>query len=109
MSNREDGSNVARLNERKYPHIVEVALPDRGFLSIIEAIERFHRLRAIEARRGRSTAHHGAYWGRWCFNNSRTAEAFCAEFSGEMVRNALAREESDSPFTDRTILDGASP
>jgi hypothetical protein len=108
MSNREDGSNAARLNERKYPHIVELALPDRGFIAIIEAIERFHRLRAIEARRGRSTSQRGAYYGRWCFNNFKTAKAFCAEFGGEIVRSSLTWE-SDVPMTQGTDLDRASP
>jgi hypothetical protein len=107
MYNREDGSNTARMNERKYPHVVELALPDRGFVSIIDAIERFHHLRAIEIRRGHSTAQKGGYCGRWCFNNSKTAKAFCAEFGGEIVRNSLARE-SPGRITRRTVLDRAS-
>jgi hypothetical protein len=107
MYNREDGSNTARINERKYPHIVELALPDRGFVSIIEAIERFHRLRAIQIRRGQSTWQNGGYCGRWCFNNSRTAKAFCAEFGGEIVRSSFGRKSSRL-MMHRPMLDRAS-
>jgi hypothetical protein len=108
MNNREDGSDAARLNEREFPHIVELALPDRGFIPIIEAIERFHRLRAIEERRGRSTAQRSSYCGRWCFNNLGTAQSFCAEFGGELVGSSSARQ-ADGPMTQHTVLDRASP
>ena len=41
-------------NERDFPHLVELALPPRGFRSVFLDFDAFHRERRIPVRRGRS-------------------------------------------------------
>ena len=41
-----------RMNERDYPHIVELALPQGGFRARSDAMLAFHRERHIQIRRG---------------------------------------------------------
>jgi hypothetical protein len=48
---RRKGEITARMNERDYPHIVELAVPSGGFRSKWDEMVAFHR--DIEARRGR--------------------------------------------------------
>jgi hypothetical protein len=41
------------MNERDYPHIVELAVPSDGFRSKSDEILAFHREFGVEVRRGR--------------------------------------------------------
>jgi hypothetical protein len=50
---RRKGEITARMNERDFPHIVELALPSDGFGRALDAIHAFHRLRGIQSRNGR--------------------------------------------------------
>ena len=42
------------MNERKYPHLVELPLPPGGFGSASDAMLAFHREHGIQPRRGRN-------------------------------------------------------
>ena len=45
---RRKGENTARMNERDYPHIVELPLPSGGFRARSDNVLAFHRERGIE-------------------------------------------------------------
>jgi hypothetical protein len=45
---------VGLTHERDFPHLVELALPPRGFRSVFLEIDTFHRDQRIPVRRGRS-------------------------------------------------------
>jgi hypothetical protein len=73
-------SRAAPLNERDYPHVVELVVPRNGFGQTLVAIMVFHRERGIETRRGRSKRRAGRNYCRWCFADAETAEQFRATF-----------------------------
>jgi hypothetical protein len=83
---RRKGEITARMNERDYPHIVELALPDGGFGRELDAMHDFRRLRGIERRRGRRQRRDDREFVRWCFasvstpttsRSSSAARSFC--------------------------------
>jgi hypothetical protein len=49
---RRKGEITARMNERDFPHIVELALPSGGFGETLDEMQAFHRLRGIASARG---------------------------------------------------------
>jgi hypothetical protein len=49
---RRKGEITARMNERDYPHIVELAVPSGGFRSKSDELLAFHRELGIQQRRG---------------------------------------------------------
>jgi hypothetical protein len=52
---RRKGEITARMNERDFPHIVELPLPEGGFGGRrLAVMQEFHRLRGIENRRASS-------------------------------------------------------
>jgi hypothetical protein len=79
---RRKGEITGRTNERDYPFIVEMLLPEGGFGKKLDAMEAFHQERGVEFHRGRSFRRVGGYVCRWCFGDSETAEAFRAKFGG---------------------------
>jgi hypothetical protein len=79
---RRKGEPTGRTNERDYPYIVEMPLPEGGFGKTLDDIEAFHRERGIEPHRGRSFRRDSQYVCRWCFGDAATAEAFCVKFGG---------------------------
>jgi hypothetical protein len=81
---------TARMNERDYPHIVELALPPGGFRSRSDAMLAFHRERGIQIRRGQGRNDDGQFYVRYCFADPIHADAFCDQFGGEWL-NAKPR------------------
>jgi hypothetical protein len=73
---------TARMNERDYPHIVELALPPGGFRSRSDAMLAFHRERGIQIRRGQGRNDDGQFYVRYCFADPIHADAFCDQFGG---------------------------
>jgi hypothetical protein len=49
------------MNERDYPHIVELAVPSGGFRSKSDEMVAFHRELGVEARRGRGRTDDAGY------------------------------------------------
>ena len=76
---------TARMNERDYPHIVELPLPSSGFKLQSDEILAFHRERGIEPRRGSGWHDDKHYFVRYCFANSAHADAFRARFGGSRL------------------------
>ncbi len=75
------------MNERDYPHIVEMPVPESGFGNQLTAMHDWHRERGIESRRGGSTRIELIEYVRWCFADAETADAFSVAFGGERIRN----------------------
>jgi hypothetical protein len=76
---------TARMNERDYPHIVELPLPPGGFRSRSDAMLAFHRERDIQIRRGQGRNDDGQFRVRYCFADAAHADAFCDRFGGERL------------------------
>ena len=86
---------VGLMNERDFPHLVELALPPGGFRSVFEEIDAFHRERHIPVRRGRSRYEVEPFHIRFCFPDAATADAFRDRFGGERLTHALLKPKQD--------------
>jgi hypothetical protein len=97
---RRKGEVTSAMNERDYPHIVELPLPSGGFRSQSDDMLAFHRERGIEPRRGRGWHNDEQYYVRYCFADPAHADAFRDQFGGERTtspprRRSKARRASD--------------
>ena len=69
--------------ERKYPHIVELAVGRRGLdVGLGRRIMHFHSSRHIKPRHGHIGLKEGQTYYRWCFSDLATAHAFIEQFGG---------------------------
>ncbi len=86
---RRKGEITGRMNERDYPHLVELPLPPRGFRARSDDMQAFHRERGIQSRRGQGRNEGEQFYVRYCFADSAAdsahADAFCDRFSGERL------------------------
>jgi hypothetical protein len=79
---RRKGETTARMNERDYPHLVELPLPPGGFGSTSEDMLDFHRERGIQMWRGRGRNDEGQFFVTFCFADPAQADAFQERFGG---------------------------
>ena len=71
--------------ERKYPHIVELAVGKHGLdVGLGRRIMHFHTSRHIKPRHGYIVLREGQTYYRWCFSDLPTAQAFIEQFGGEV-------------------------
>jgi len=70
------------MNERDFPHLVELALPPEGFRGVLLEIDAFHRERRIPVRRGRNRNEIKQVYIRFCFPDAAIADAFRNRFGG---------------------------
>ena len=73
------------MNERDFPHVVELALPPGGFRSRSSEFEAFHRELGIPIRRGRGRYETEQFYVRFCFPHTTAADAFRDRFGGERL------------------------
>ena len=72
-------------NERRYPHIVEVAVTADGLnVELSRRIINFHKSLHIEPRFGRRIFRDKQNYYRWCFSDLATARAFIEQFGGAL-------------------------
>ena len=71
------------MNERKYPHLVELLLPPGGFGSASDAMLAFHREHGIQPRRGRNEDED--FFVTFCFADPIHADAFQKRFGGALL------------------------
>ena len=83
---RRKGEITARMNERDFPHIVELALPSDGFGRALDAVHDFHRLRGIQSRDGRRQRRDEQEYVRWCFASVIDADDFAQQFGGTRIQ-----------------------
>jgi hypothetical protein len=79
---RRRGQTTGRINERDYPHIVELPVPQGGFRDTSLAIEGFHNEHGIQSKLGRGSYDEGQFYVRYCFADPAVADAFRAQFGG---------------------------
>ena len=84
MTRRKSG-NTRRLNEREFPHVIELVVLLGSFGSRSAEFETFHRERSIPIRRGRSRHKANQSYVRFCFPDVATANAFQECFGGERL------------------------
>jgi hypothetical protein len=82
---RRKGEITARMNERKYPHLVELPLPPGGFGIRQRAMLAFHRQHRIQPRRGRGRSEGEVFFVAFCFADSTHADAFRKRFGGALL------------------------
>jgi hypothetical protein len=77
-------STKARVNESKYPFVVELAIKNGQLdFALSRQIIRFHQSRHIRLRYGRAIVGQFGSRYRWCFSDLSTARNFVEEFGGE--------------------------
>ena len=76
------------MNERKYPHLVELLLPPGGFGSASDAMLAFHREHGIQPRRGRNEDED--FFVTFCFADPIHADAFQKRFGGALLTQGAA-------------------
>jgi hypothetical protein len=82
---------VARANERNFPFIVQIAVPDGGFGAALGAINAWHRYSKNRQRQGsRQSIGEQDCW-RWCFESAEIAEKFRQRFGGEIMHSPVER------------------
>jgi hypothetical protein len=71
--------------ERKYPHIVELAVGDDTLdVGLGRRIMHFHNSRHVKPRYGHIILKEGKTYYRWCFADLPTARAFSEQFGGSL-------------------------
>jgi hypothetical protein len=83
--NRRKGETTGRMNERDFPHLVELALPPGGFQVQDQQFDVFHRERGIPIRCGTGRQDEGQFYVRFCFPSAGHAQAFRDRFGGEYM------------------------
>jgi hypothetical protein len=73
------------VNERKFPFIVQIAVPDGGFGYKLDGINAWHHYSRNKQRQGKRQTIGGQEYRRWCFESLECAEMFRRRFGGEIV------------------------
>ena len=82
---RRKGEITGHMNEREFPHLVELELPLDGFRSQNLEFDAFHRELGIPIRRGHGRHEVEQFHVRFCFPNAATADAFHGRFGGKRL------------------------
>ena len=77
---RYKGRASLKVIESKFPHHVDMMVPEGGFGSRLNAMHDWHDAQGIEAVRGQSRRENGRDIIRWCFADLVTAALFQKEF-----------------------------
>ena len=71
----------ATMNERNFPHIVEIIVPLGGLGKTLDAMYDFHARHGIQAKRGQGRYTNGVNFIRWCFADPAIAKSFATAFA----------------------------
>ena len=77
---RYKGRTSLKLIESKFPHHVDMMMPEDGFGARLNEMHKWHDAHGIEAVRGQSRRENGHDITRWCFADLVTAALFAKEF-----------------------------
>jgi hypothetical protein len=94
MSRGHKRETVRLRHERNFPHLVELALPKKGFRDVVQKIDAFHRERSIPVKRGRNRHEVKQVYIRFCFLNAAAADAFRYRFGGQYLTYAPDKPKS---------------
>ncbi len=99
---------TARVNEREYPFVVQVAVPDGGFECTLEAINAWHGYSRSRQRRGQRYRRGEQEFWSWCFDGLEIAKSFRHRFGGEIMPVTVRRRsESRDPALQPSPANGA--
>lgn len=96
----------AFLNERNFPHIVEMRTPQDGFsVQLSREMMAFHQSRGIQPHYGWPKKRDGHCYCRWCFAHAAIADVFLKRFGGKRhdVELARFRKRSTLSAQNRTL------
>jgi hypothetical protein len=79
---RRTGEITGHMNERDFPHLVELELPPAGLRDRSFEFNAFHHERGIPIRRGRGRHEVEQFYVRFCFPDAAIADAFQERFGG---------------------------
>ena len=80
---RYKGRASLKIIESKFPHHVDMMVPESGFGVRLNAMHDWHDARSISAVRGQSRRENGRDIIRWCFGDPATAAKFANEFGAK--------------------------
>jgi hypothetical protein len=86
MTGRYKGRSGFKEIARLYPYVVEIVVPPGGLGRRLDDMHEFHRQRGIKDQRGPRRRDDEHDYLRWCFADLATAEAFAAQFGGEILQ-----------------------
>ena len=75
------GERTFRMNERDFPHIAEIDIPEGGLKERLMDMHEWHRAHGIESYRGGGSIN----VVRWCFADADKADSFAAEFGARRL------------------------
>jgi hypothetical protein len=82
---------TGHMNERDFPHLVELELPSGGFRNKSLELESFHRERGVSIRRGCGRHEGEQFHVRFCFPDATTADAFQERFGGTRLTSSPSK------------------
>jgi hypothetical protein len=94
---------AAYVNERNFPFVVQIAVPDDGFGLKLDAINAWHRYSNNKQRRGRPQSLGERKFWRWCFKDFETADKFRTRFGGEVMSGPPKRMDRRSSDRARVV------
>jgi hypothetical protein len=86
---------TVRVGARRWPFLVQIAVPEAGFGLKLDAINAWHRYTKIKQRRAQPHQAGPKKFGRWCFETLESAERFKERFGGEIVPATAALAKRD--------------
>jgi hypothetical protein len=98
-----------RANERHFPFVVQIPVPEGGFASTLDAINAWHCYSKNVQRYGMRRHIGDREIRRWCFESLEIAEAFRLRFGGELVLMTNERHEARTTPTSLNVAEGWQP
>lgn len=90
---RYKGRSSLKVIESKFPHHVDMMVPEGGFGTRLNEMHDWHDTHGIEAVRGQSRRENGRDIIRWCFADSEMAAGFQLLFNGEIIKPKKTADE----------------
>lgn len=88
------GEHTFRMNERDFPHLVDIDIPDGGLRDRLRKMHDWHRERGLRDYRGGG----GISVSRWCFSSPETADAFAQKFDGRRLPSPKSKPRDPYAF-----------
>ena len=82
---RRKGEQTARVNERNFPHIIELPLPRGGWRDRTRETADFHERRSLTMHQGQARRDDGEFCVRLCFAKPADADVFQKRFGDERL------------------------
>ncbi len=87
----QNNKTTARRNERGFPFVIQIAVPDGGFGCTLDAIDAWHCYNRNGQPPGRRQYRGEQEFCSWCFEGLESAKAFRQRFGGEIMPVTIRR------------------